>query len=88
MREGPDVAKSLPCWLSLLSLSKLRQLTEQRPRNVRMKEREQHFSFISKAEFFIVILNRCICLLHGKNCNKPLGMIKNLQVSIFFVQGC
>ena len=52
MGEGPDIAKSLPCWLSQLSFSKLRQLTGQRPSNVRTKEREQHFSFISKADFF------------------------------------
>ena len=57
MREGPDVAKSLPCWLSPLSFSKLRQLTGHRPRNVRTKEREQHFSFISKAEFFLLLFS-------------------------------
>ena len=34
----PDVAKSLPCWLSQFSFSKLRQPTGQRLSNVRMQQ--------------------------------------------------
>ena len=34
----PDVAKSLPCWLSQFSFSKLRQPTGQRLSNIRMQQ--------------------------------------------------
>ena len=52
----PDVAKSLPCWLSQFSFSKPRQPTEQRLSNVRMQQIKisiRPFSFLYYEESLV-----------------------------------
>ena len=51
----PDFAKSLPCWLSQFSFSKLRQPTGQRQSNVRKQQKKimgQSYSYIMRKVWY------------------------------------
>ena len=52
----PDVALSLPCWLSQFSFSKLRQSTGQRQSNVRTQQKKfqsgQSYSYIMRKDWY------------------------------------
>ena len=75
----PDVAKSLPCWLSQFSFSKLRQPTGQRQSNVRMQQKK---SLIGPILFLYYEENLVSSNLNSKlltfHCAHP-----NLHVAIF-----